>query len=155
MHYGRGAGGMPTASAVVADLAGVAMGTAQRAFEQLRVWPDRCDPADQLPIEAVRSRYYLRVMAADQPGVLAQIAAILGHQDISISSVLQHEVPEGSDPADGVPVVITTHYAQEGGIRKALAHVNALDTIKAPSVCIGILEEHPEQVAAGEGLQDS
>ena len=78
MYYGRGAGGMPTASAVVADLSAVAMGTAQSAFERLLLWPDRCEKANQLPIEAVRSRYYIRVMAEDAPGVLAQVAAVLG-----------------------------------------------------------------------------
>jgi homoserine dehydrogenase len=146
MYYGRGAGGMPTASAVIADLASVAMGTAQRAFEQLALWPDRSPRAHQLPVEAVRSRYYLRVMAEDQPGVLAQIAAILGGHEISISSVLQHETHEDAEPDEGVPVVITTHHAQEGAVRNALDEVNALDAIKTRSVCIGILEEHPEQL---------
>ena len=146
MYYGRGAGGMPTASAVVADLAAVAMGTAQRTFQQLGIWPDLAPAANQLPIEAVRSRYYIRVMAEDRPGVLGQVAAILGRHAISISSVLQREAPEGADPAAGVPVVITTHRAQEGNVRAALGEVDALGVIKATSVCIGIVDEYPEQV---------
>ncbi|MFA6135322.1 MAG: homoserine dehydrogenase [Phycisphaerae bacterium] len=145
MYYGRGAGGMPTASAVVADLAAVATGTAKLAFDQLRLWPDRCEAARQLPIEAVRSRYYLRVMAEDCPGVLAQVAALLGKQEIGISSVLQHEAPTGSDCASGVPVVITTYRAREGDVRKALAEVDALPAVKSKSVCIGIVDEHPEE----------
>ena len=144
MYYGRGAGGMPTASAVVADLAAVAMGTAQRSFERLAVWPDRAPAAKQLPVEAVRSRYYLRVMAEDAPGVLAQVAAILGRHRISIRSVLQHEPLASSDGAGGVPVVITTHQAVEGNVQAALAEVDALGAIKAPSVCIGIVDEYPE-----------
>ncbi|MCJ7545014.1 MAG: homoserine dehydrogenase [Phycisphaerae bacterium] len=144
MYYGRGAGGMPTASAVVADLAAVAMGTAQRAFDHLAVWPDRAAAAKQLPIEAVRSRYYLRVMAEDAPGVLAQVAAVLGRHRISIRSVLQHEPLPAAEDAAGVPVVITTHQAVEGNVRAALAEVDALAVIKAPSVCIGIVEEYPE-----------
>jgi homoserine dehydrogenase len=144
MYYGRGAGGMPTASAVVADLASVAIGTAQRAFRQLGIWPDLAPQANQLPIEEVRSRYYIRVMAEDRPGVLAQVAAILGRHGISISSVLQHEAV--ADSTGGVPVVITTHRAQEGNVRAALGETDALEVIKARSVCIGIVDEHPEQL---------
>ncbi len=143
MYYGRGAGGMPTASAVVADLAAVAMGTAQRAFEKLAIWPDRAGPAKQLPPEAVRSRYYIRLMAEDAPGVFARIADVFGRHRISIRSVLQHE-PLDEAAAVGVPVVITTHEAIEGNVRAALKEVDALSVIKAASVCIGIVDEYPE-----------
>ncbi len=146
MYYGRGAGGMPTASAVVADLAAVATGSAQQTFSQLPIWPDLCEPAVQLPIEAVESRYYLRMMCRNRPGVLAKIAGILGRRDISISSVLQHEPDPGSDSDAGVPVIITTNRAREGNVRKALAEVNALEDAKAKSVCIGIVDEHEEQL---------
>ncbi|MGC9454897.1 MAG: homoserine dehydrogenase [Phycisphaerae bacterium] len=145
MYYGRGAGDMPTGSAVVADIASVATGTAQRQFERLKLWPDLTPPAEQLPAEAVRSRYYLRMMAQDRPGVLAQVASVLGRHDISIRSVLQHEPPAAAD-ADGVPVVITTHSAGEGDVRSAIAEVDALDVIKAPTVCIAIVDEHPEDL---------
>jgi homoserine dehydrogenase len=145
MYYGRGAGGMPTASAVVADLAAVAMGTAQRLFKELKLWPDRNVPARQLPISAAVSRHYLRTTCADQPGVFAQIATVLGRHDISISSVLQHEPPAGSE-GDAVPVVITTHRALEGNLSDALAKVDALDVVKAASVCIPIVEEYPEDI---------
>lgn len=145
MYYGRGAGGMPTASAVVADVAAVATGTAQLDFQSLKIWPDLADKAVQLPPEAIRSRYYLRVTAKDCPGVLAKIAAILAEQNISISSVLQHEPHEGK-PAGGVPVVITTYSATEGGVRAALRKVDALEDITAPSICIGIVDEHEEQL---------
>ena len=146
MYYGRGAGAYPTASAVVADIASLASGTARRAFDQLGIWPDRCGAADQLPIEEVRSRYYLRLQAEDRPGVFARVAAILGHHEISISSLLQHEPPEEACPVAGVPVVITTHRAREGDVRKALTHIDALDSVMGPSVCIGIVDEHSEQV---------
>jgi len=146
MYYGRGAGGMPTASAIVADLAAVALDTAPRAFAKLPVWPDRAPRANQLPVEDIESRYYLRVIVEDHPGVLARIAAILGQHQISISSVLQHEPPIGSDPDAGVPVVITTARAVEGDVRQSLAKVDALQQIKAKSVCIGIVDEHEERL---------
>jgi len=144
MYYGRGAGGKPTASAVVSDIISIGIGTSPRVFELLNVWADRVEPANQLPIDEVESRYYIRITCADEAGVLAQIASILGKHNISITSLLQHEStkPGVSD----VPVIITTHKAREGNVRKALSEIDALDVIKAKSVCIGIVEEYPEEL---------
>ena len=144
MYYGRGAGGTPTASAVVADILSLAVGAWQRTFDQLAIWPDLAEEANQLSIDAVRSRYYLRILCEDRPGVLGQIATIFGKRDISISSLLQHE-PTEETPL-GVPVVITTHLAMEGDVRKAIREIEDLDAIKAPIVCIGIVEEYPEDL---------
>jgi homoserine dehydrogenase len=146
MYYGRGAGGMPTASAVVADIASIATGVAQQMFKKLNIWPDRAQPAKQLPIDGISSRYYIRMTCQDRPGVLAQIAAIFGRREISISSVLQHELTPGS-AAEGVPVIITTYRAQEGNVRKALQEVDALEAIRAKTVVLDIVEEYPEPLA--------
>lgn len=142
MYYGRGAGGVPTASAVVADIVSVAIGSAQRTFGRLGVWPDRAEEACQLPPEAVFSRYYLRILCQDKPGVFARIASVLGKHDISISSLLQHEPDESL--TEGVPIVVTTHQAREGNVKSALAEIDKLDTVKADSVCLEIVEEYPE-----------
>ena len=142
MYYGRGAGSMPTASAVVADLLDVALGNAPRRFQTLGIWPDRSKPANQLPMDRVCCRYYLRVTCKDSPGVLAKIAAVLGSHQISISSVLQHEPSSLAD--HGVPVIITTHRATEGNMEKARAQMDALPAVLSPTVCIRIVEEHPE-----------
>jgi homoserine dehydrogenase len=141
MYYGRGAGGLPTASAVVADIASIALGSAQKLSETLGIWPDQAPAANQLAIEAVRSRYYLRVMADDQPGVLAKVAEILAEYDISICSVLQHESPQADA---GVPVIITTYEATEGDVLEALRKIDAMDAIKSETTCIGIVDEHEE-----------
>ena len=141
MYYGRGAGGLPTASAVIADIASIALGTAQRLSSVLGIWPDQAPEANQLAIEAVRSRYYLRVMADDQPGVLARVAEILAQYDISICSVLQHESPHADA---GVPVIITTYEATEGDVLDALQKIDAMDAIKSKTTCIGIVDEHEE-----------
>jgi homoserine dehydrogenase len=141
MYYGRGAGGLPTASAVVADIAAIALGVAQRQSETLGIWPDQAPQANQLAIEAVQSRYYLRVMADDQPGVLAHVAEILAEYDISICSVLQHESPHADA---GVPVIITTYQATEGDVLAALRKIDALEAIKSKTTCIGIVDEHEE-----------
>ncbi|MCK4276289.1 MAG: ACT domain-containing protein, partial [Phycisphaerae bacterium] len=146
MYYGRGAGGTPTASAVVADIAAVASGSMQAAFDNLKIWPDITPPANQLPIEAVRSRYYIRMRAVDRPGVLARIATIFGQHSISISSLLQHEPPPGSPVPAVVPVIITTAEAKEGNVRLAMDLIDALDVIEPPGICIAIVDEHPERI---------
>ncbi len=145
MHYGRGAGGMPTASAVLADIAAIATGLALKTFNNLRIWPDLCPPANQLPIDAVNSRYYIRANCQDRPGVLAQIASIFGENNISICSVLQHEE---SDSSAGVPLIITTYKAREANVRAAISQIDSLEVIVNPTTCIGIVEEHPEQIMA-------
>ena len=144
MYYGRGAGGMPTASAVVGDICQVASGAAAHEFASLGVWPDRNAPAVQLPLRSVRSRYYIRMMVDDHPGVLAQASTILGEHNISICSVLQHETRREAD--DFRPLVITTYRAKEGDLQDAMKRIDALDDIDGPSVVIGIVDEHPEEL---------
>ena len=143
MYYGRGAGGRPTAAAVVGDIVSIALGNTGRRFRQLDIWPDRCPPAEQLDIRSVRCRYYLRLQVADRPGVLGTIAKVLGDHDISISSVLQHEPRTGEDTR-GVPVVITTAEALQADLDAALNIINNHPTVKAPCVCIRMVQEHPE-----------
>ena len=141
LFYGRGAGQMPTASAVVADLVSVAIGTAPLAFRKLRIFPDSAAPAQILPIDQLRSRYYLRLSARDEPGVMAQVSQELGKQGISLSAILQRETSDGTQH---VPVVITTHAAQEGAVRQALRAIDALPTIVPPTVCLRVIDQPHE-----------
>jgi homoserine dehydrogenase len=140
LFYGRGAGQMPTASAVVADLVGVAMGVTPLAFQRLRVYPDSSAPVNLLPIEQLQSRYYLRVTARDVPGVMAQVAHALGQHGISLSAILQREAQD----SQYVPVVITTHLASEGAVRDALRSIDALATIQPPTACLRVIEQPKE-----------
>jgi homoserine dehydrogenase len=146
LFYGRGAGRMPTASAVVADLVGVALGTTPATFRSLRVFPDQTARATVLPFERLQSRYYLRLTAKDQPGVLAQVTKVLGDQKISIASFVQHEVTEGSDGS--VPLVLTTHRAQEGAMQSAIRQISGLAPITGPAVCLRIVDQ-PKEFGAG------
>src|SRR5205814_4948028 len=130
LFYGRGAGRMPTASAVVSDVIGVALGTTAEQFKRLNVFFDQTPRAAVLPFNELRSRYYLRLSAKDQPGVLAQVTKVLGEHQISIASFVQHEAPAG----DSVPLVLTTHLAQEGPVRSALEQINKLAPITAPTI---------------------
>ncbi|HEY8749442.1 MAG TPA: homoserine dehydrogenase, partial [Tepidisphaeraceae bacterium] len=145
LFYGRGAGQMPTASAVVADLVSVAIGTTALAFRSLRIFPDSAAPATLLPKDKLRSRFYLRVTAKDQPGVLAQITHALGQHGISLSAILQRETQDSK----AVPVVITTHTAEEGALRAALREIDALATILATTVCLKVIDQ-PQEFAQNQ-----
>jgi homoserine dehydrogenase len=140
LFYGRGAGQMPTASAVVADLVGVAQGTIPLAFKQLNIFPDGLPPARVQPIDQLQSRYYLRVRARDVPGVMAQVANALAAHNVSLSAILQREALETSY----VPVVITTHLVREGSIRAAVRDIDKLETIVQPSVCLRVIDQPKE-----------
>ncbi len=145
MYYGRGAGGSPTASAVVADVISACLGTADLIFNSLNIWPDRTEPATQLAPEETIGRFYVRLMVEDKPGTFARIADIFGKNNISLSSVLQKE-PHQNRP-DVLPVVITTHSVREGDLRTALATLDSLPVVKEPGICIEILDEHEEELA--------
>jgi homoserine dehydrogenase len=132
LYQGPGAGRGPTASSVVADLIDLAVGRAQRTFAAAQLWSKADRGFTIEPAERVRSRFYLRLLVADKPGVLADVTRILADEQISISSVVQHEAPEGEGRP--VPLVIVTHYAETGRFRAALAKINGLAAVAAPAV---------------------
>ena len=135
MFYGRGAGQMPTASSVWADIVEIArrLAAGQSAVPQdLPVLGRK--PLALKPMEEVLSAYYLYVSALDQPAVLAQVAGILGNHGISIASVIQ----KTRQHAKAVPVVMMTHEAVEGSMRRALGEMDALRVIVAPTRMIRV-----------------
>ena len=140
LFYGRGAGMMPTASAVVGDLIDVVVGRAGLTARALNPWPDDAPLPRLTPQSLVRRRYYLRFTIADRPGVIAAIAHILGDHGISIASVIQHDTGDDAPPDSPVPLVIMTHAAAESEMSGALAKIAALPVLKAPSVCLGVEE---------------
>ncbi len=134
LYYGQGAGQMPTASAVVADVIDMAVGRAQRTFQTLRLWGGTASGITLQPAAAVRSRFYLRLQVADRPGVLAEIAHVLARHQISISSVIQHEAPDEQEGGT-VILVIMSHTALTGSFRGAVHDIDRLaDCVAAPSV---------------------
>jgi homoserine dehydrogenase len=142
LYYGRGAGGDPTASAVVADLVGIGTGTTTATFNHTNYWPDKNGGPPQISSDQASSRYYLRIMAQDRPGVLASISSILGANGISIASLIQNEKALKDEL---IPVVITTHVCQEASLRKALTAIDALPQCGEKTVYIPIVDEHPER----------
>lgn len=130
LFYGRGAGEAPTTSSVLADLAEIAKG---RGKEEST---NPCKPLVKkiLPIEEIISRYYLRLTIEDKPGVLAQVATVLGKHGIGISSVIQPETHE----ENGVPLIIMLHDAQEKKFIEAVREIEGLKIVKAPAVWIRV-----------------
>jgi len=137
MFYGRGAGMMPTASAVVADIIDVAIGNSGTTFRHVHLRPrSEVEPLIE-KIDDCKSRFYIRVMAKDEPGVVANYGQVLRDREISISGALQHE---GSGPDNTVPVVITTHTTRQRNITGALNDLEGLDVFSGKPVCIRIVD---------------
>jgi len=133
LFQGPGAGMMPTASAVVSDVIDFAVGRAQRTFAAAKLWSAEGRGFTVEPSEKVRSRFYLRALVLDRPGVLADVCRVLADVGISISSVIQHEAVEGH-PDQAVPLVIMTHYAETGKFRSAVDRIDKLPAMAGPAV---------------------
>jgi homoserine dehydrogenase len=131
MFFGRGAGMMPTASAVVSDIARIA---SQAACGGKAAASVALKPASLQSMEDLATDYYLRFSVVDKPGVLAKIASLLGENDISIASVYQQERDEGSK----VPIVIMTHQAREKNIQTAISKIDKLDAVLDKTVLIRV-----------------
>ncbi len=130
LHYGAGAGAEPTASAVVADLVDVVRtltSDPENRVPHLAFQPGRLAELPALPIEECETAYYLRMVAADQPGALGEIATAFGDAGISIEAVVQPEPPRGSPKAK---LVMLTHTVRERQMNEALARVEALECIE-------------------------
>jgi homoserine dehydrogenase len=131
MAEGQGAGAGPTASAVVADLIDIARGGGLATFAvpaaALRHLPS-------LPMERHEGSYYLRLMVVDRPGVIADIAAALRDEDISVEAMLQR----GRAPGESVPVVITTHETREANMTRALQRIIRIEAVLEPPRMIRI-----------------
>jgi homoserine dehydrogenase len=141
MFVGHGAGQMPTASAVVSDLINVAGGWYPHAFGTMRLWPDQHEPAEVVDPAEAQSRYYMRVMAIDAPGVMAKLTAAFSAAGISIASVLQRE--PGANGANGapslVPVIITTYETTGGAVAEAARAIQELEVVEGVPVRIPIV----------------
>ncbi len=136
MFSGRGAGQMPTASSVVADVVEIAHNIIYHRPSHGSLLPTRAagETITLRPMDRLRSRYYLRVMAVDKPGVLSKVSGVLGEHNISIASMLQ----KGRAEQAAVPVVMLTHEAIEGDMQKALKRINHLDVVAQDTICIRV-----------------
>ncbi len=135
--YGRGAGSMPTGSAVVSDVIAIGRNLLKSSAGRVPVasfQPDQRRPLRLRSMEEISSLYYLRFTVVDRPGVLAQIAGELGRCGISISSMVQQGRREGQT----VPIVIKTHVAKERDVQTALREINQKAFVSEPTTLIRI-----------------
>ena len=126
LFHGRGAGSMPTASAVVADIIAAARSLAGDTAPPLAL--NLSEDVRIRPMSELETKYYLRLSVADRPGVLAQIAGVLGAMDISIASVIQKEADEVAQTAE---IVLMTHRAREASMQQALRMLEDLEVVAA------------------------
>ena len=140
MLYGRGAGMMPTASAVISDAVDIArnlMAGTTRRVPALSFQRDHVQNSKIMPMNEIVTHYYFRFAALDRPGVLSKISGILGSHDISIQSMQQ----KGRKTDGSVPVVMVSHQAKEADVQAAIAEINDLDVVGEKTVLIRIEDE--------------
>ena len=125
IFYGRGAGSLPTASAIIGDI----IQAAQSILLGLPPEPQpKLDTSRKVtPMSDLRTRYYMRMTIADSSGVLAQFAKVLADHSISISSAIQTEVDQSANTAE---IVVMTHPAQEAAVQSSLEEMRSLEVIK-------------------------
>ena len=133
--HGQGAGQMPTASAVAADMIDTAVGRTRLTFQTLEYFSIDQPPRVKLrDADTISGRYYFRLPVANHPGTLAAIATVLARHQISIASVIQHENTDSQQQPDPVPLVVMTHEASEGAARDATTEIEALPAVTGPVV---------------------
>ena len=142
--HGLGAGQMPTASAVVADIIDTVVGRAAITFRSTGVL-DVENPARVLGAD-FHEPHFLRVHVTDRPGVLSRVTGILGEHGISIASVIQHAPVAAAGGAQAavdkaVPLMVMTHACGSTAIRRAVSHIEASDVVVGPVVCMSVLDD--------------
>jgi homoserine dehydrogenase len=131
---GQGAGGRPTASAVVGDLVDLARSVRRQVQSRTAAAFDR--QVAVVPMDEVETRAYLRCRVADRPGVLAAIFAVFGEERVSISSAIQQEAFEEEGSAE---FVVTTHPAPDAALRRTRERVARLESVRAVSAFLRVL----------------
>tara|TARA_B100000315_G_scaffold230646_1_gene241268 strand:- start:569 stop:1900 length:1332 start_codon:yes stop_codon:yes gene_type:complete len=146
VHYGAGAGAEPTASSVVADIVDVVRTLTtdpENRVPHLAFQPHSLSPLRGGPMGDVETAYYLRLLALDQAGVLADVARILGQRGISIESIRQRGTSSSDTP---VPIVIITHRTLESRIESSIPELESLPSIaqKVVKIRLESMASHPE-----------
>ena len=135
LFYGRGAGSEPTSSAVIADL--IALGTSVARGALLQPSPGSITLR---PMRLLQTRYFLRLLTLDRPGVMAAIATVLGDRGISLASVVQKESVVLGDDVPGAEIVLTTHTASEAAMQEAMAILANMPVVKTVGSLLRVYE---------------
>lgn len=142
IHYGRGAGGLPTGSAVAGDIISIARDIICGCQRRVPVLGFTKEYRSYFPvknIDDIRSSFYLRFMALDKPGVLSKIAGVLGKYNISISAAIQ---PGDYSPGDVVPLVFMTHETIGRHVSDAVREIDSMEYVKSKTVVIRVEGAH-------------
>ena len=133
LFYGKGAGALPTAQAVLGDV----MVTARECVSGVKLLgtAPKHDPEQRLPLDAVRTKYYLRLIVDDRPGVLAQVAACLAAANVSVAQMFQAEGARGE-----ASITILTHQAQDHDVREAVKGIAALQAMRKTPRAVRIFD---------------
>jgi homoserine dehydrogenase len=134
LYYGRGAGSVPTGSAVVGDIADIGRNIHKNATGRVPAFVRLSSEKRIKKIEDINSRYYFRFSALDKPGVLSKISGILGNYNISIASVIQ----KGRMVGEAVPLVVLTHEAKEKDVKQALHEIDQLPVVMGQTMLIRV-----------------
>ncbi|MEW6067410.1 MAG: homoserine dehydrogenase [Nitrospirota bacterium] len=134
LYYGRGAGSLPTGSAVVSDIVDIARDIKKNAIGRIPVLPEISRDLRIKKIDDILSMYYFRFSALDKPMVLSKISGILGNYNISIASVIQ----KGRRIGEAVPLVVLTHQAKEKDVRQAIKEIDTLPVVMDKTVFIRV-----------------
>jgi len=139
LYYGQGAGSLPTATAVVADLVAIARDRSVGPVPRVPPWgipQEKLRRVATKPVATLEGEYYVRCMAADRPGVLGRVATVLGRNDVSIASVIQ----KARLAKTTVPLVLRTHRARRRNLDRALAAIATIDGVRGAPLAIAIEE---------------
>jgi homoserine dehydrogenase len=134
LYYGRGAGALPTGSAVVSDIINIARDIRKNAVGRVLLPHKNTKEIRIKKVDDIVSMYYFRFSALDKPGVLSKISGILGNYNISIVSVIQ----KGRKVGEAVPVVVLAHRAKERDVRQAIKEIDLLSVVMDKTVFIRV-----------------
>lgn len=134
LYYGKGAGDMPTGSAVVSDIVDIARNIVSNAAGRIPVLPKSQKRISLMKMDDILSMYYFRFSALDKPGVLSKISGILGKYNISIASVIQ----KGRRQGKAVPLVVLAHMAREKNVVRAVKEIDRLSVVASRTVFIRV-----------------
>ncbi|MCA1932031.1 MAG: homoserine dehydrogenase, partial [Calditerrivibrio sp.] len=138
IHYGRGAGSLPTGSAVAGDIVSISRDIVCGCKRRVPVLGFEKEYRTYFPVKSIddiKSSFYLRFLALDRPGVLSKIAGVLGKYNISISAAIQ---PGAASPDDVVPLVFMTHETIGRCVSDAVREIDSMDYVKSKTVVIRV-----------------
>ena len=137
-YHGQGAGQMPTASAVVADMIDMAVGRTEITFRTLKLWDKENSMTHVIEKSQINGRFYLRFNIDPRPGVLTRITSILESHQIAITTLIQKNGIQFDDESQ--PLVVLTESARFGNVEKALATISGMSDAVFGTECFRVLE---------------